>query len=296
MKEKIKKYALRGGALLLAVVVVVGLSTQFRGASLKATDEDETFTNVEVPAAQVATQEVVVEVPAPEPAAEPAAEAEQGETLETPAVEAPADADASEAPADETAGETDPAQQPVDPEGTDEADAAEEAEAAEEGEETEETEEEEKTFNGPHTGKNPAQLRADADGMSPVVATVPAETEVAVISYASSEWAQVNYEGTVGYIHRSQLLGAAFPAAEQKPNVKLTIFSSRKSVVTPGETITLTSVLEGAEGYVVSYQWECDKGAGFAPVPGATADSYSFSATAENLGWSWRLSVTGEKE
>ena len=60
-----------------------------------------------------------------------------------------------------------------------------------------------------------------------------------------------------------------------------------------GEPVTLTSRIEGFDGYEIRYQWECDKhdGSGFRDVSGATGSSYSFSASAESLSWDWRLSV-----
>ena len=58
-----------------------------------------------------------------------------------------------------------------------------------------------------------------------------------------------------------------------------------------GETVRLTSKVEGFDGYELMYQWECDKGNGFQEVRGANSDSYSFEASAESLSWNWRLAV-----
>ena len=71
----------------------------------------------------------------------------------------------------------------------------------------------------------------------------------------------------------------------------MTIFSSRSSVMAMGETVYLTSKLEGFDGYETMLQWQCDKGNGFEDVPGANADTYSFSASIETLGYDWRLAV-----
>ena len=75
---------------------------------------------------------------------------------------------------------------------------------------------------------------------------------------------------------------------EPKPEKKVMIFTTQN-----GNTVNLTSKLEGLDGYKVSYQWQCDKhdGAGFQDVSGANESTYSFSATSENLEWEWRLSV-----
>ena len=62
--------------------------------------------------------------------------------------------------------------------------------------------------------------------------------------------------------------------------------------MTPGETITLTSLLEGFEDCEkIVYQWECDKGEGFEPVAGANSDTWEYAGTAETLAWNWRLKV-----
>ena len=58
-----------------------------------------------------------------------------------------------------------------------------------------------------------------------------------------------------------------------------------------GETVNLTSKLEGFEGLELLYQWECDQGEGFQPVQGANADTYAFTASADSLGWGWQLMV-----
>ena len=73
--------------------------------------------------------------------------------------------------------------------------------------------------------------------------------------------------------------------------MSVTVFSSRRSVLREGETITLTSLLEGFDGYEIMYQWECDRGDGFEPVEGAQEDSYTFTVTADSLRWNWRLTV-----
>ena len=64
----------------------------------------------------------------------------------------------------------------------------------------------------------------------------------------------------------------------------------------PGETVTLSSLLEGFENCTsVRFQWECSRGGAFEPVPGATDSSYSFEASSESLSWSWRLLVSFEE-
>ena len=58
-----------------------------------------------------------------------------------------------------------------------------------------------------------------------------------------------------------------------------------------GETVNLTSKIEGFDGYEVLYQWECDQGNGFQPVEAANAATYAFTANAESLSWGWQLMV-----
>lgn len=145
------------------------------------------------------------------------------------------------------------------------------------------------------TSENGANIREAADGLSLIMATVPADTEVDVLEYVNSDWAKIAYDGVAGYVHKTELVGASFPeeepAEDDALNVKVTIFTSRTTVMQPGETIVLTSYVEGADDYDVEYQWECDKGAGFEEVEGADADSYSYEASKETLSWSWRLAV-----
>lgn len=85
------------------------------------------------------------------------------------------------------------------------------------------------------------------------------------------------------------------PEAEPEPEPeipkKVSIYSSRKDVVTEGERIYLTSYLEGFDGLTVMYQWQVDRGNGWENVEGATRDSYSFIATKESILYSWRMIV-----
>lgn len=144
-------------------------------------------------------------------------------------------------------------------------------------------------------------VRMDADGMSAIIASLPEGAEVTVLS-VEGDWAAVTVDGQPGYIFVGDLEGltdltdGTEEAEEQpaEPVMKVLVFSSRRAVMHYGETVFLTCLLEGFDGYELSFQWECDihDGNGFRPVPGATGDMYSFSATAESLSWDWRLTVT----
>ena len=86
-------------------------------------------------------------------------------------------------------------------------------------------------------------------------------------------------------------------AEEEDPeaDMKVTIFSSRRTLMTEGEDVYLTSKLEGFDGFETYLQWECDKGEGFQDVEGANEDTYVFSASVESLSWNWRLTVYYKK-
>ena len=74
------------------------------------------------------------------------------------------------------------------------------------------------------------------------------------------------------------------------------ISTSGNSNTKAGDTVTLTSKLVGFENLSgIIYQWKCDKGSGFEPVPGATESSYSFVVDEESINWSWQLDVTCEE-
>ena len=81
------------------------------------------------------------------------------------------------------------------------------------------------------------------------------------------------------------------PEEEQQPKFKVTIFSSRRSVMAPGEIVYLTSKLEGFEGYETLCQWQVDMGEGFVNVKGANEETYSFESSVETLSYDWRLAV-----
>ncbi|QTE69337.1 hypothetical protein JNO48_05405 [Clostridiales bacterium] len=161
-------------------------------------------------------------------------------------------------------------------------------------------------------------LREAADGMSPIIADVEKDTEIVVIE-VEDDWVKVIVGETEGYIFIEDIRSYLLPTddvAEEKPieeepdgtgeevpaeeeaedptaNMKVTIFTSRRKTVRVGEPVTLTSRIEGFDGFEIRYQWECDKhdGAGFLDVSGACEDSYTFSASAESMSWDWRLSV-----
>ena len=134
-----------------------------------------------------------------------------------------------------------------------------------------------------------AALREQADGMSSILAELPEGAEVCLIA-REGDWLKVSADGTVGYI-RQPAAEEAEAAPEAEPVRKVTIFTSRKAVMTEGESIELTSELEGFENNEIRYQWECDKGEGFEPVEGANDATYIYAASLETLGWDWRLTV-----
>ncbi len=137
-------------------------------------------------------------------------------------------------------------------------------------------------------------VRVANDGMSEIMAFIPDGAEINML-FVLGDWVAVAVPEGYGYVHVSNVTGLADetpadPAAP--PEMKVTIFTSRRTVMSPGETVTLTSLLEGFDGYDVAFQWQCDKGFGFQDVSGATADTYQFTADLETLSWSWMLLVT----
>lgn len=153
-----------------------------------------------------------------------------------------------------------------------------------------------------------APVRIGPDGLTPIFATIPLGAEITVISI-EGDWVKVEIDGEIGYVFRGDLEGLELeqPAApeddndddnnnEETPEItekKVLIFSSRRTVMKPGEIVELTSLLEGFEDCEeIFYQWECDKGEGFEPVPGATSATYTFEASLQSLNWGWKLTVT----
>lgn len=132
-------------------------------------------------------------------------------------------------------------------------------------------------------------IRLAPNGLSEILITAPVNAQLNVYAY-EGYWAKVSYNtGSSGMIH-----GYVYCRPVDVEQMAVEIFSSRRSVMSPGETVQLTCVLYGMDGYSVSYQWECDKGNGFEAVAGANADSYSFIASVETLGYNWRLAVSVE--
>ena len=145
-------------------------------------------------------------------------------------------------------------------------------------------------INGGESRKE-VDVRAGADGLSEILFTLPHGVYVTVLC-AEGDWLKIEYEGQTGYVYKAGIFtdGAEAPEAE-KAQPKATIFSSRRAVMEPGETVTLTSRLEYADGYEIRYQWECDRGAGFEAVEGANSDTYTFEADTQTLSYNWRLVV-----
>ena len=284
-----------------------------------------------------------VEPTAEEPAAEePAAEEP---AAEEPAAEEPV---AEEPIAEEPAAEKPAAEEPIAEEPAAEEPAAEEPVAEEEAlviyeqadpEEDEEIDEYE-TALGLYevqyvmTAKE-ADIRTEADGMSPIMATVEEGTALKGFVTDDGDWMLIVYNGELGYVYKKDLASEEKPVEdaveaaveetaeetieepvdetveeipaevaeeetaeeetaeveEELPELKVTIFTSRRVTMSMGEPVYLTSELEGFEGLETEFQWECDKGEGFEPVEGANEDHYTFTADADSLDWGWKLLV-----
>lgn len=250
-------------------------------------------------------------------------EAEEAEAADEPdaaeEAEAPDEADAAE-----EAVEPDEADAAEEAETPDEADAAEEAEtSADEPAETVTSELPESaageeaaepaftaeaavgetitlTGAGSEEAFDEVDVREAADGLSAIFTSLPEGAEVTVLA-VEGDWAHVIVNGEEGYIYAADI-AAYLPQPEAEPAAtaeapavekKVTIFSSRRSVMREGETVVLTSRLEGFEDCTeITYQWYRDAGSGFEPVEGATEATYSFQADRESLSWDWQLAVT----
>lgn len=138
----------------------------------------------------------------------------------------------------------------------------------------------------------PVDVREGADGMSAIFTSLPEGAEITVIA-VEGDWALVEVDGQTGYIYSADLARYTEIAEDEQTGKKVTIFSSRRSVMHDGETVQLSSVLEGFEDCEeVTYQWYCDTGSGYRPVEGATSPVWSFVVDAESLEWGWQLEVS----
>ena len=140
-----------------------------------------------------------------------------------------------------------------------------------------------------------ADVRVSNDGLSEIFITLPEGTPLTVVA-VMGDWLQVEVDGQIGYIYKDSVAGVEFeqPEIDESAEIekKVTIFSSRRSIMTPGETVWLTSKLEGFEDCeIIVYQWQYDRGNGFEDIPDADEDTYSFAADAEWLNYDWRLMV-----
>ena len=147
-------------------------------------------------------------------------------------------------------------------------------------------------------------IRKMADGLSEIVAALEDGEEIQVLGI-EGDWVKIQLEAFVGYIYKDNVpaLSEEFKEAREKEDagkegleeIRVTIFSSRRENVIIGETIELTSKVEGVAGYedyvIAGYQWYCDKGNGFEEVPDGTEETYTFEADENTLGYSWQLEV-----
>lgn len=155
-------------------------------------------------------------------------------------------------------------------------------------------------------------VRKDASGLSEIIDVIAKDTPVVVYEFAG-DWAKISAGGVSGYIYSrdlSKLENVMYQPKDDENDAeedeksdpvtlpvkpenekKVVIFTSRKSVLTPGETIYLTSELIGFDGYEIMYQWQRNTGNGFEDIEGANEDTYAYEATIESLSYDWRLMV-----
>lgn len=144
-----------------------------------------------------------------------------------------------------------------------------------------------------------AGVRLDPNGLSAIFLKLEEGTEVTVLEQ-KDDWYVVLIDDKIGYVYVDDLAALAEEEPEQSAQPeerketpkKVTIFSSRTALMTEGETVYLTSKLEGFEdAEEIFYIWKVNKGNGFEAIPGADEATYSFAATEETLTWSWHLTV-----
>jgi len=143
-----------------------------------------------------------------------------------------------------------------------------------------------------------SNIRTEADGLSPIYAVAP--EGISLDMYAvEGDWVRIFYDGQFGYTWKTNVEGLPEAETEVDENgepveaeKKVTIFSSRWTKVRPGESLALSSILEGFEDCEeIIYQWTVNKGDGFEEIEGANKEIYYFTADEENIDWGWKLLV-----
>ena len=273
-------------SILIALTLVMGLMSSVAFAGSSSSGGMIIMRKTEEPAKEPEAEEAT---PAEATPAEPEAEettpaeatpVEPEEATEEEAeevVEETTPVEATEAEAEEVIEETTPA----------EAEEATADEAEEVVEETTPVEAEEEFAD--------VVVRLEGDGMSEIIFSVNKGTDFTVLAF-EGDWIVIDFNGQIGYVYKdsAEALGIELPETDAEVQPKVTIFTNRKSVMYPGDIVTLTSVLEGLDGYTITYQWQVNTGSGWVDVPGATGASHSFEANVETLGYGWRLAVSFE--
>ncbi len=135
-----------------------------------------------------------------------------------------------------------------------------------------------------------AYVREEAHGMSEVLYTMQ-DGESFTLCEIEGDWALVEVGGVTGYVYRDEVTNVGFLPKVDTTGMSVTIFSNRRANMTEGETVTITSKLEGMDGYILTFQWQVDMGNGFQDIPGANNATYSYSASIETLNYGYRLVV-----
>ena len=145
-------------------------------------------------------------------------------------------------------------------------------------------------------------VREGADSLAAIYMTLPAGTEVTVLRQ-DGDWVMVFANEAFGFIYIDDLAGYLDLEEEEEKEEepvegiaviekKVTIFTSRRTLMEEGEEIQLTSKLEGFEDCEeIRYVWKVDKGNGFEVVEGENGDTLTYTASLESLNWDWHLTV-----
>lgn len=136
-------------------------------------------------------------------------------------------------------------------------------------------------------------IREAPDGLSAILTSVPLGTEMKVQAYCG-EWILVECEGVTGYAFRADLgWSDEDEPAEEEPenNYSVTLFTSRRKVMSEGEPVTLTAMTSGFEGKTVMYRWYSIRSTGLVFEADTTDPVYQFTATKDTLSYGWEVEV-----
>lgn len=134
-------------------------------------------------------------------------------------------------------------------------------------------------------------VREKADGLSDIFIYVTDVSSVRVLGI-EDDWVEVEINGQVGYIYKDD---TNIKTEEETFERKIVIFCSKSTAMSFGDTIYLTSKLEGYDDCeYIFYQWQYSNGNGWIDVPGGDQPEFSFILDETTNHTSWRLKVIAD--